>query len=50
MKEEYIGTVFIDGKMYELNDLSFEELDKLKECLKEKEKICRKKIEELLRN
>ena len=49
MEEEYIGTVFIDGKMYELNDLYFEELEKIKEQLTGKEKMYRKKIEELLK-
>ena len=41
---EDMGTVFLDGKMYYLKDLSIEELKQLEKKIKEKEKKYQEKI------
>lgn len=41
---EEVGSVFVDGKMYEIDNLSIDELKELENILKDKEEICRRKI------
>lgn len=47
---EDMGTIILDGKMYNLNDLSVKELKELNIKLKEKEEECDRKIDKLLNN
>ena len=47
---EDMGTIILDGKMYNLNTLTVKELKVLEKKLKEKEEECDKKIDEILNN
>ncbi len=46
--EEKFGTVMIDGKLINIDNLSLEELEKLKQQVDEKEKNIRKKLNKVL--
>lgn len=48
MEEEKLGTMVIDGKIYNLDDMSSEDLEKLEEKLAREEAALRKQIDELL--
>lgn len=43
-----MSEIFVDGKMYQTEKLSIEELKELKVELEKKEEIIRKKIETIL--
>ena len=46
--EEKFGTVMIDGKLINIDNLSLEELEKLKQQVYEKEKNIRKKLNKVI--
>ena len=45
-----MGTVIVDGKIYNLKELSLNELQELEKSIKEKKKDYEQKIDKLLSN
>lgn len=48
MEEEKLGTMVIDGKIYNLDSMSSEELGELEEKLAKEEERLRKEIDKLI--